>query len=266
MIGTCLYCKKEFKKREYKRKFCSLICSSNFNKNGLRRITLPKETVELAEFIGICLGDGCVSKYQVADTLNATADRYYITYVKNLAKKLFPEASISLVFRDEQNTMDIKVNSSIASKFLYNMGIVAHNKIVPSWIYKSKACKFACVRGLIDTEGSISIKRYRSKKGLREYRQLNFRNTNVILMRFVRDVLVELGLHPTMTLKKSLYLSNPRSIQVYKRYINFSNQKLINKAINTNEVKWGYDIKPIIFFVNMQDIHYFHPSCQEEEI
>src|SRR5579872_3372218 len=196
IIGVCLYCRKNFRKRELKRKFCSLFCSSNFNKNGLRGVKLPLLSKQLAEFVGICLGDGCITKYQVSVTLNTNADKNYIPYVKKLMEELFPQAGLSLITRKD-NATDVRINSSIVATFLKGMGIISSKKIVPLWIFSSEDFRRACVKGLFDTEGSISFKKYISKKGIVYYKQLNFRNTDINFMRLVRDTLVEIGLKPT---------------------------------------------------------------------
>ncbi len=86
------------------------------------------------------------------------------------------------------------------------------------------------MRGLFDTEGSISFKKYSSKKEVRIYKQLNFRNTDIRLISFVRDSLTALGLKCTMTLKKSLYLSNDNSISIFRDQIGFGNPKLLKRS------------------------------------
>lgn len=116
------------------------------------------------------------------------------------------------------------------------MGIIPHNKSVPEWILKSKEYRNYCVRGLFDTEGSISFKQYASRNGVSLYKQLNFRNTNQKLMRFVRDTLQDIGLKPTKTLKKYLYLSTHESIDYFNEVIGFGNPKLAERAgIKTTE-------------------------------
>lgn len=230
IIGVCNYCQKDFRKRERKYKFCSIICSNNFNRNGLKNIKIPKYSKMLAEFVGICLGDGYISKYQTSITLNTLADKEYIPYVIKIALSLFPETKISLVQKGDEHAVDVRINSKIVSDFFLNMGIIPNNKRVPKWILKNMFYKKYCVRGLLDTEGSISFKIYRSKKGTSLYKQLNFRNTNKELMEFVRNTLIEIGLKPTMTLKKSLYLSNHKSVDYFRNKIGFRNPKLISKS------------------------------------
>jgi hypothetical protein len=230
ILGICLFCKKEFKKREKKYKFCSLICSNKFNKNGLIKIEVPPLSPMLAEFIGICLGDGHISQYQTAITLNAHADIAYVPYVANIMRLLFPKVTISLIKKTPDNAIDVRLSSKLVSRFLLEMGLVPNHKKIPSWIFTRKDFQFACIRGLFDTEGSISFKLYENKSGISLYKQLNFRNTDMKLMRFVRDTLISIGLKPTMTLQKSLYLSNHQAINTFKQCIGFSNPKLITRS------------------------------------
>lgn len=225
LLGNCLYCNKEFRKREKSYKFCSLTCSARSNKNGLRLITLPKPSQKLAEFIGICLGDGNTSKYQTGITLNSVADKDYIPYVINLSRVLFPEAHISIVHKKEQ-AVEIRIYSVLVATFLQNMGIASWNKKIPEWIIKHSSYKYFCIRGLIDTEGSVSTKKYLAKCGEKVYYQLNFRCYDKDIMKFVRDALCELKLKPTMSLTKSLYISNPVGIMRYRKEVGFSNPKL----------------------------------------
>lgn len=247
IIGKCLYCKREFRKREQKYKFCSLICANNFNKNGLKDIKLPSKSKFLAEFVGICLGDGCVSKYQIGITLNTIADKNYIPYVINLINYLFPTIKVKLVKKQDMNALDVRINSRIISDFLLNMGIIPNNKKVPDWILTSREYRNYCLRGLFDTEGSISFKTYVSKKGISLYKQLNFRNVNEKLMKFTRDTLKDMGLRPTMTVKKSLYLSTHESIDYFREMVGFGNPKLTERCnIRTIEEynRWKLNFLP----------------------
>jgi hypothetical protein len=230
LTGKCINCKKKFRKRERKNKFCSLICANNFNRNGLKYVKLPAYSNLLAEFVGICLGDGNVAKYQVGITLNTIADKKYIPYVLNVIKLLFPSTKISLSEKKNQNAIYIRINSKIVASFIYGMGIIPKDKKIPDWILTSDDYRHFCARGLFDTEGSISFKIYKSKKGTSLYKQLNFRNTNIRLIRFMRDTLKDMGLRPTMTLEKSLYLSNHESIEYFNNKVGFGNPKLTERS------------------------------------
>jgi hypothetical protein len=230
LVGVCYFCNVTFRKREQKYKFCSIVCANRANRNRLQQIALPSHTADLAEFIGICLGDGYVSSYQTAITLNATADKDYIPYVARLINSLFPNTTICFVKRKD-NAVDVRISSKVVAEFIKSNGIVAKAKYIPVWIQSNNEFRKACTKGLFDTEGSISFKTYLSKNRLSIYKQLNFRNIDDKLMLFVRNTLIDLGLKPTMTLKRSLYLSNNASIDLYRAEVGFGNPKLRRRSL-----------------------------------
>ena len=227
IVGYCYYCKKEYRKRERTYKFCSLICANNFNRNGMVKISLPEYNEKLAELVGILLGDGHISKYQTSITLNSIADKDYLPYVLDLAESLFSQAKTSIIYRRSSRAIDIRINSIKVADFFHEMGIRPNNKKIPEWIYSRKEFRKACVRGLVDTEGSTARKIYLSKsKGQRIYYQLNFRNYEPILMSFVKNVLTELKIKSSLIPLKSLYISNPMALGTFLREIGCSNPKL----------------------------------------
>ncbi len=226
IIGFCKNCRRKFRKRETKYKFCSLKCANSYNRNGLSLVHLPKHNSDLAEFIGVCLGDGCTSRFQVTVFLNSIADKEYIFCIISLIKRLFPGATTSVFKRKNYNMVDIKINSVTVSQFMKKNGIVSNAKFIPNWILKRPIYIKSCIRGLFDTEGSISFKQYESRLGVSLYKQLNFRNNDIQLMTFVRDNLLKLDFKPTVTLKQSLYLSTHEGINKFSKLIGFSNPKL----------------------------------------
>ena len=138
-LGQCLLCKKEFKKRYSQKKFCSLLCANRHNLNCLNQISLPKNSLALAEFVGIMLGDGHVSKYFAGIALNSIADAEYIKYVARLSKKLFPEAPISIMPKKMQNYTSIQISSRIIADFLRSMDLIPHKKKIAPWILENES-------------------------------------------------------------------------------------------------------------------------------
>jgi len=223
---NCLQCNTQFIKQQKTREFCSLKCSNSFNIDGLHKIPLPQQNEKLAEFIGICLGDGCTQKYQTTITLNRIVDEEYSKYVEKLAQELFTPKTVTINSNFTPKITRVCINSKIATDFLKSNGIIANKKFVPSWIQDNLQFKKYCIRGLFDTEGSISYKIYRGKKAISLYKQLNFRNNDINLMKLTRDTLIELGHKVTTTLKRSLYLSTHKGIYRFRDEIGFSNAKL----------------------------------------
>lgn len=223
-------------------KFCSLNCANIYNnKKRTHNIALPKVYgAELAEFMGIVFGDGCVTEFSVYIYLNSIADIGYVPFVTKLASRLFPGASINGKKEKTQNVIRIQISSKIVSAYLKNIGFKKSREI-PHWINDDKVLARYFIRGLFDTEGSISFKKYSGKNGNYLYKQLTFTNLNKNLLSFVIKELTALKLKSTSHTVKNLYISNPESIQSFVDLIGFSNPKLINKVKITNFD--GYNIR-----------------------
>jgi len=115
----------------------------------------PKASDELAEFIGIMLGDGHADKFQISITLNSIADANYIHFVINLCKGLFKHIP-RVLKRKKGNAKVIYYYGVNLVKYLVSLGLIPGNKVknqvgVPSWISDNFNYKVACLRGLMDT-------------------------------------------------------------------------------------------------------------------
>src|SRR3989344_4724606 len=55
----------------------------------LRHVQFPRQSVALAELLGILAGDGHVGVYQVTVTTNSLTDKEHAKYVKSLLEGLF---------------------------------------------------------------------------------------------------------------------------------------------------------------------------------
>jgi hypothetical protein len=112
--------------------------------------------------IGIALGDGNLSNpNDRAVRLRVSCDVKYPRLIKKIAKSiklLFPDNKVNLIYR-KNNCVDISCYSNKweellgwrskgGSKFLQDADI-------PDWIFTKKAYLINCVRGLIETDGSI---------------------------------------------------------------------------------------------------------------
>ena len=54
------------------------------------------------------------------------------------------------------------------------------------------------------------------------------------LIRFVRDKLKLFGFRPTMSLRRSLYISTHDDIDLFRKKIGFGNDKLIKRSLISN--------------------------------
>ncbi len=222
--GICKFCQKDFRKREQKRTFCSLVCASRFNKNGLKLISLPKNNSDLAELIGICLGDGCAWGYQTSITLGTENDKTYIPYVVELIKKIFPEVFVSIIHK-KSKCLDIRINSKVVTDFLKTMGIVSHNKQVPGWILENLNFVKSCIRGLIDTDGTFIIHKYSVKGKTYEYLKISFTNRSENLLNFLHQGLRSLGINSYRSYKYQVWIHDQKEVRKYLDLVGPGNLK-----------------------------------------
>lgn len=135
-----------------------------YGKLKLKDVKTPDQTdPQFSEFYGILLGDGCV--FSDLKGLSISGDRfldypYYHQYLKELIFKLFSTYP-SLYFVKNERTIKCIVYSKVITNFLvgcdFPSGIkYKKNPIIPNFIFKNKENLALCIRGLMDTDGSIS--------------------------------------------------------------------------------------------------------------
>lgn len=164
----------------------------------------PRFSKELAEFVGIMLGDGGMTKNQVKVTLHSIDDLEYSRFVESLMKKLF-DVKISRINRNDCEALDIVISRIELVKFLVNKtGLNIGNKVkhqvdIPNWIIDSNSFKKECLRGLIDTDGCVIIHKYKSKGKEYSYKKLSFTSRSLPLLNSVKNILTELEIKNRIT-------------------------------------------------------------------
>ncbi len=149
-----------------------------------------KQTTDLAEFIGIMLGDGHLVKKQL-DISFDSRNKKYIEYVKKLAKKIF-NIDLRLKLQKGRNTAHLYYYNKNLKEQLLNLGLKKGNKIknqlgIPDWVKQNKEYAKACIRGLIDTDGCIYI----CKREKQKY--VKFTNRNKKLLDDFAKIAKDLG-------------------------------------------------------------------------
>ncbi len=115
---------------------------------------------DLAEFIGIVLGDGHFHKYGAKIAFDKR-NEFYIEYVYNLAKKLFG-INFKRSYIKNKNVAYLYCYNGNAVRVLLKYGLLIGDKMknqtgVPGWIMNNKNYSKRCIKGLIDTDGCIYI-------------------------------------------------------------------------------------------------------------
>ena len=128
---------------------------------NLKEIQAPSLSEDLAEFIGVYLGDGTMTRYQVKIIGDFRYDRIYFDYLSKLVFQLFG-LKTSLLRNKGTNTGLLVIYSKSLCDFLYkNFNLkpgdkIRNKNVISKKILRNNKLSKACLRGLIDTDGSLS--------------------------------------------------------------------------------------------------------------
>lgn len=192
-----------------------------------------KYSKELAEFIGILLGDGHVDKEQWTITLNSNVDRKYADFVVKRIENLF-KFKPSVYKRKNMNVLIICGSGIRSIEYFHSLGLKTGNKVkqqigVPSWIMQNQIFQTFCLRGLMDTDGGIFTHKYKVNKKLYRYKKLCFVNRSMPLLYFAYGILKTLNFSPKIITKvenKRVWLYNQREVIRYLEVVGTSNPRL----------------------------------------
>ncbi len=199
-----------------------------------KEISLPRPCTDLAELIGIVLGDGNIHEYIQTKKIrtymlriagDSRKDRnYLVTYVAPLCECLF-SIQPKFLYQKQSNELFVILHSKKIIEFFKKMGLTPGNKIknrlnIPGWVLEDETYLRACLRGLIDTDGSIFRMSNRDPQLLR----INFRNVNSSLLETVYKSFITLGFKPALA-NNVVYLSRKQDIVNFLKGIGFSNSK-----------------------------------------
>ena len=162
-----------------------------------KTILVPPQNEQLAEFIGIMLGDGCIrSQWQASVSFNQHGDRPYAVFIQQLIKQLFGLDAACLI---RPSSADLVISSTTLVSFLQEQGFPAGSKCetlkeVPWWIRGVLNFRITCLRGLMDTDGCVFRHRYRVNGKEYSYPKLGFAAAIPCLIDFVVESFQQLGL------------------------------------------------------------------------
>lgn len=182
-------------------------------------VLVPKQyTSELAELVGILLGDGHINATQLTVTLGSK-EKSYAIFVCSLIESVFTTKAKYIVLKN--GYFVVYVGSTLLVNWMLSMGLV-HNKVkeqvgVPQWILHDHDFMRAALRGLFDTDGSV----YKLRHGV----QLEFSNRSAQLLEDVRIMLLRLGFHPSIAKNHHVYLTRRQELSIFFSTIGFHNSK-----------------------------------------
>ncbi|MCL5970197.1 MAG: helix-turn-helix domain-containing protein, partial [Patescibacteria group bacterium] len=129
-----------------------------------------KYSTNFAEAVGIILGDGGISNYQVTITVSSIVDREYAKFICSLFEETFGERPTWTEHRGE-NTICLRISGIGLVEELENFGLLRGDKVrnqvdFPKWIWQNLEFQKACVRGLMDTDGGCFFHKH-TTRGIR---------------------------------------------------------------------------------------------------
>lgn len=188
----------------------------------------PPRSEELAEFVGIMLGDGGMTSFQISITLGYKSDREYSVFVSALLKRLFLVAPS--IYERDQSIIDIRISRKVLVNFCVSLGLCIGNKIrnkvdIPHWIKQNKIFLTACVRGMMDTDGCIFQECHAIGEKKYCYPRIALVSYSNTLRLSVFEGLKKLGFSPKERNGRSINLENKGEIQKYFSLVGTHNPK-----------------------------------------
>lgn len=180
---------------------------------------MPGRSSELAEFLGIMLGDGNITHFQTSVTLG-TKEIEYVSYVAALMTKLFGTPAHTII-KKHSNHRVVYIGSVQITRWLQNE-VLVFNKVkaqvgVPSWILEHKQYMRAFLRGFFDTDGSI----YKLKYGM----QISFTNYSAPLLLALQLMLRKLEYRVSEVSGPRLYITRRKDVERFFGEIQPKNTK-----------------------------------------
>lgn len=188
-----------------------------------------KKNKQLAELVGIILGDGSFYVKLPMAELDIAFNIYeedYIKYVKNLLESII-KTKVYKKYQIKQHCLHLRICKRTIVLALLKVSIIKPgSKIIkkvkiPKWILSKKDLLKYCLRGLIDTDGSV----FRMSQKDANRARISFKNKNNFLLNQVRNSFIKLGFHPSNITYNQIFLSRKEDIRRYCNEIGFSNKK-----------------------------------------
>ncbi len=216
--------------------------NNSVGKGNTKNIFLPEDSAELAEFYGIMLGDGNLTKiksykigtYQIRVVGDSRYDNSYLTnYVAPLIRKLF-SVEVKFYKYKNQNALSLNVYGRQLVDFLIFKGFKPGDKIrsqvsIPNWIKINTSFLKACLRGLYDTDGSAY------KLTNQNSYQICFTNYNSTLLNDVRNSLLSFGIGVSKISKgRDITITRKSELLKFLNEVGFSNFKHLDKVKKWN--------------------------------
>jgi hypothetical protein len=229
---------------------------------------------ELAELIGIILGDGHLHRkgektYKdslLSISLNHYDELEYVNYVKNLLHKIF-KISPDLVPRKNSKGVDVRLHGDGLIETLKGLGLMTGDKVknqvgVPQWIKKDqewiesnkekwifsyRPLVIKTLKGLIDTDGTIYVDKKNKAIGI------GFRNASLPLITDFKEMCQSLGINcGSISTSETISKKTGKMLRGYQTLIR-AREDVKNFLITIEPMKWK--IKKVDILTTMRNLN-----------
>lgn len=182
-----------------------------------------KKDGDLAELIGVVLGDGHIEKFPRTESLTIAANSNNSDFIKRyteLLKKIFEKEPYVAKIGNNKGCTRIRVYQKKISKRL-NIPTGSRknlNVVIPKWIIRNKEYIKRYLRGLYEAEGSFGVHEKTSTY------KFSFSNRNESLLQNVFMLLQKFGFHPHRD-NVRVQLSRKQEVYKIKELIKFRDYK-----------------------------------------
>ena len=197
----------------------------------------PMFSEELAEFVGIMLGDGGLTPRQVHVAMHRVVDQEYAFYVKGLIENLF-KVPVKTSERVNIQLIQLVVSRTGLVEFCRDvLGLRVGHKLnqgidIPAWIKSNSEFLKGCIRGLVDTDGCVFHERHKIRGKAYSYPRLNFVTYSPVLAQSFFEGLKQLGMNPRIRRRgKAIQLESREEIRQYFDVVGSHNPKHLKRLL-----------------------------------
>ena len=213
-------------------------------KYNFKNIKLNKE---ICEFIGAYIGDGYLAHYEKHQYIIGISgdkkrdDDYLKNYLTPLIKRNFPFTKPRLYYRNDENTLMLRINSKklygIFIKLGFHKGKKSRNIKIPENILKNEKFMNATLRGIFDTDGSVFLDKRHSYKN--PYPRITLQLSSQALIGQLENYL---SMNFKLYVNKSnrdgyrnyIEIYGHGQLETFLKQIGFSNKRHLNKIKNAS--------------------------------
>lgn len=190
----------------------------NWQQKNKVNYSILQPSVNLAEFFGTMLGDGCMEKFPRTDKITISFNRKEQDHLQHIFKiiTLLFDKEPKIRVRRDSNCDDIYFyQKNLSSRLDFPYGNKLKNDLViPEWIKRDVLYLKHCLKGLFETDGDWFIdKKYNTNV-------IKFTNLSSTLLNDLYIVLCDLGYHPQLR-STDVRLAKRKEVYKFAEWIQF---------------------------------------------